>query len=168
MKLIFTKSKLPLSLLIRAITGEDCSHMALVFESRSGGIMFESNFLGTHPKFFRNASKHFTVVHALEIPMTVEQEDHAWDTMVDAFDGKNYDFGAAIYLGWRILLYRWFRRPVPKVNCWQTKGAFFCDEVYQILEMAGFQSLDVESGMKTPFMVWDELKSKGFVDIQVR
>jgi len=162
MKLIFTKSKLPLSLLIRAITGDDCSHMALVFESRAGGIMFESNFLGTHPKFFRNASKHFTIVHSLDIPVSVDQEDKAWDEMVDRFDGKNYDFGAIFYLGWRIILKRVFGSHLPKVNLWQTKDAYFCDELYQILEIVGFLSLDAEAGMKTPHMVWEELRTKGF------
>jgi hypothetical protein len=159
MKVIWTKSSLPLSVLIRAVTGEDCSHLALVFESRDGGLMFESNLLGTHAKFYKNAKKHFTVVHEMNIPCTVEQEDAAWDIMVDKFDGKSYDFRGMIYLGICKLKNRLFGSSVPDVNAWGAKDAYFCDELYNILEQAGIvKDTGVSQGMMTPHDVWELTK----------
>ena len=133
--------------------------MAIVFESRDGGLMFESNLLGTHPKFYKTAQKHMTIVHEVTIPFTLEQEDHAWDLMVDKFDGKPYDYKAILYIGWRRILNRCFKIPIPEINPWRTQGAYFCDELYEILELCGYKSLDVVCGMKTPHMVWASLNT---------
>jgi hypothetical protein len=157
MRIIWTKSTMPLSYLIRFITGEDCSHLALVFESRDGGLMFESNLLGTHPKFYKNAAKHFTIVHEMKVDATVEQEDAAWDLMVDQFDGKSYGFMAALYLAWRKILLRAFKSPMPMVNAWATDDTYFCDELYLILEHVGLRNIGIESGMQTPHDVWVKL-----------
>ena len=164
MKVIWTKSRLPLSYIIRWFTGEPCSHLALVFNSNNGGIMFESNLMGTHIKFFKNAKKHCTIVHEMIVPMTSAQEDCAWDLMVDRFDDKPYDYMGALYLGLMKLRFRIFKTPISKVNKWQNKGAYFCDELYQILEIAGFKHLGVELGMKSPEDVWLDLSGTVSVD----
>ena len=151
MKFIGTKSLKPLSILIRLITGEPISHFAIVFNSPGGGLMFESNLLDTHPKFYRTAEKHMTVVDEIEIKLPLEQEDQAWDHCIDRFDDRGYDFWGAIYLGLMVLRERIFGDPRPLYNKWATEHRLFCDEVWAICsDIPGLPQIDVRSGMKTP------------------
>ena len=159
MKLVWTKSSSPLSVLIRAITGDECSHFAFVFETAAKGLMFESNLLGTHPAFYLSSLKTHTVVHSLDVPMSIEVEDKVWDLIVQKYDGKKYDYLGALYLGWRKILLRWFKLAMPAKNAWSRSDSFYCDDLYDILNIApGFPVLDVTGAMKTPHDVWQELK----------
>lgn len=161
MRLIWTKSTLPLSVMIRAITGEDCSHFAFVFESKIGGEMFESNFLGTHIKFYKNAQKHFTLVHQVKLDVPVETEDLIWSRVVDQYDDKPYDFGGMLYIGWRTILKRLFNIPKPLINKWQSTDKFYCDEIYDALKgIPGLPELDVSGGMDTPYEVYLKIAGK--------
>lgn len=158
MKLIWTKSKLPLSVLIRAITGEDCSHFAFVFETKAQGLLFESNLLGTHPVFLNSMLSSFgdvTLVHAMDLPLSLDDENKVWDLIVAKYDDKPYDFLGAIYLGYRILLKRIFKIPIPAKNAWAESGTYYCDELYNILtQIPGVPQVQVEGAMKTPHDLW--------------
>lgn len=159
MMLVWSKSSSPLSLLIRAITGDDCSHFAFVFGSRASGVMFESNLLGTHIRFFKESLKTHTVVHSIDLDLPIETEDKIWDEVVDRFDGRRYDFGGAIYLGLRILANRLFRLSMPNKNIWADPNAYYCDEVYAALEGAPqFPKLGAANGLETPHDIWLKLK----------
>ena len=159
MKLIWTKSNLPLSVLIRGVTGEDCSHFAFVFESTASGLLFQSNLLGTNSKFF-NTEKNtwgFKIVHELDIPMTVEEEDRAWELMVNSYDDVPYNFLGAAYLGWRKLLHRVFGLKVPAKNAWSQHATMFCDQIYTILNKLQdprLKHVNVGNGMATPYDLW--------------
>jgi hypothetical protein len=161
MRLVWTKSSLPLSVVIRAVTGEDCSHFAFVFESAAKGIMFESNLLGTHPKFWANAQKHLTVVHEIDLPMSTEDEDRLWDIVVQHYDGKSYDFLGIVYLGLCVLRERLFKIKRPNSNAWASSDKFFCDEIYAAINQLGLNSIpiiDAANGMDTPHDVFEKVK----------
>lgn len=159
MKLVWTKSKLPLSVIIRLVTGEDCSHFAFVFESAAKGLEFESNLLGTHPKFWANSQKSLTVVHEKDVSLSVELEDKLWDNVVQKYDDCPYDYLGFFYLGWRILLKRLFKIPMPLKNAWSQKGTYYCDEIYQAFScIPGFPLILADGGMKTPHDLWLKLK----------
>jgi len=159
MMLVWSKSTSPLSLLIRAITGDDCSHFAFVFGSRASGVMFESNLLGTHIKFFQSSLKTHQIVHSIAVDVPIEIEDMVWDRVVETYDGKRYDIGGAIYLGLRILAHRLFRLQMPSKNIWADPDAYFCDEVYEALELVpGFPKLNAGNGLETPHDIWLKLK----------
>lgn len=159
MKLVFTKSNSPLSLLIRGITGDDCSHFAFVFEGPGrSGLMIEANLLGTHPCFYQTSLKSHTVVHSFDVPLDIKDEDRIWDLVIEKYDGQPYDFLGAIYLGWRCVLKRAFKIPKPKKNKWSQPGQEFCDQIYDILNSIGrFKKIDVAAGMDTPHDVWIKL-----------
>lgn len=151
MKLIWTKTNTPFSAMIRFLTGDDCSHFAFVFESRSSGLMFESNLLGTHPKFYQTALKHCTVVHEMNVPLSIEEEDEVWDTIVEKYDNKPYDYLGAFYLGIRRFLTRVFGFKKMSVNVLAKRGSFFCNELYEVLcHIPEFPVIDVSSGLMTP------------------
>lgn len=159
MKLVWTKSTKPLSLLIRAITGQDCSHFAFVFNNRAKGVMFESNLLGTHIKFYESSKPHFEIVHELNLDVPVPIEDAIWDVVVEKYDGKRYDIGGALYLGVRILMRRFLKIPLPKQNIWADPNAYFCDEVFEALHFIdSLPKIPVSNGLETPHDVWEKLK----------
>lgn len=154
MKLLWTKSTKPLSIFIRFLTGNDCSHFSFVlYENSVGPIVFEANLLGTHPTFLQTSMKSHTVVHEKEVPRSQEIEDRVMDLIISTYDGKDYDFLGALYLGYRSFLYRWFKIPIPDINKWSKDGTYFCDVLYQILIIAGLPPIkDIK--MKTPHDVW--------------
>lgn len=157
---------MPISVLIRSITGEDCSHFAFVFNTRAKGVMFESNFLGTHIKFFESSKKSFEIVHELNLDTDLETEEKVWNKLIAVYDGKRYDFGGAIYLGICILAKRLLRFKLPEKNIWADPKAYFCDEVYEALhDIEHLPNIPVSNGMQTPYDVW--LKVKGAFDESV-
>lgn len=160
MKLVWTKSNMILSTLIRWGLDVDCSHFILVFETPGGGLCFESNLLGTHPKFWRNDEKTLTVVHQLKLDLPIEVEDRVWDVVVDKYDGKAYDFGAFAYFSWRAVLKKVLKIPMPAKNKWANSGAYLCDEVYMALVDAGaLPDLDIDTAISSPHDVYVKLSS---------
>lgn len=162
MKLIWTKSSLPASKCIRCVTGEDCSHFAIVFESSAKGLMFHSNFLGVHPQFFQTALKSMEIVHEISIPTSLEIEDVIWDRAVNFYDGKDYDYLGALYLGYRKILARLFKIKMPEKNPLASADKYFCDELYEIFhDLEGFPKIEASSGLITPHELYEKLKSLG-------
>lgn len=161
MRLRWTKTNTPLSRLIRFVTGQDCSHFELIFDSVKGGLVFESNLVGVHPKFLATAEKTSTMVHELTLNLSPEIEDKIWERVVNQYDGRDYDYLGVIYLGWRLILKRYFRRPMPDVNPWAQSGRYFCNELYEVLsDVPGLPKIPVEKGMKSPHDIWEALKNK--------
>jgi hypothetical protein len=158
MILAFTRSKLPLSVLIRWFLDSDCSHFVLVFKSPSGGLMFESNLLGTHPKFYKTALKHMEVVHQIEMNLTPDQEDEVWDIVVDQFDGHAYNYRAFIYFCWRAFLKKIFHQPLPKTNPWSLPGTYLCDQVCYALQGLSPEPISLDLSMVTPEELYYYLK----------
>lgn len=162
MKLLWTKAQTPLSVGIRCLCGQDCSHFSFVFESAAKGLMFESNLLGTHPAFLQTSLKTHTIVHekSFEIPLAIE--DQIWDLAVEKYDGKGYDFGGALYLGIMERRKKTFGIPKPKTNAWASAGLYYCDEVYDIFNSFPdyFPKIDVCNGMDTPHNLWEKLEGK--------
>jgi len=151
MKLIFTKSNLPLSVLIRWFLDSDCSHFAIVFKSEDGGLMFESNLLGTHPKFYKTALKSMTVVHEIDLnQISDEQQNILWDTIVDHVDGQPYNYTGFAYFCWRAILKKFFGIQLPAKNPWSMPGTFLCEEVFNSLKTITNKNIDVDLSMVSP------------------
>lgn len=164
MKLIWTKSNLPLSVVIRGVTGEDCSHFAFVFESSPAGLMFESNLLGSHPVFFQSSLKGFgamTIVHELPVPGTLAQENAFWDDLVKYLDDKPYDYTGAVYTGAMVLRERVFKVAIPPTNPWRTNGTYYCDELYQIVQKhyPHLRPVKVVGTCVTPHALWEAVSA---------
>lgn len=161
MRLIWTKSNLILSKLIRWGLNEDCSHFAIVFDSPAGGLMFESNLLGTHPKFYKTAKKHCEIVHEIVLNVSVEVEDRVWDIVVDNYDDEPYNFGAFLYFAWRAFLYKAFKRPFPAVNKWSKPDTHLCDQLYDAVENIAAPNLNIDLAITSPHKVYEKLKELG-------
>jgi len=151
MKMIWTKSALPFSKLVRYGLGTDCSHFAIVFDTPAGGLMFESNLLGTHPKFYKSALAHMEVVHQIDLPLHIVDEDEVWDEVVARLDGREYDWGAFFYFCWRGALKKFFARPLPKKNAWAKDGTDLCVEVFSaVKKYTALKDVAIELSMTGP------------------
>lgn len=162
MRLLWSESPNVVDKIIKLVTGEDCGHFAILFESVNGtGVIFESNLLGTHPSFYNTWIKNRNIVHQMDFTLDAATEDKLWDVWVSNFDGRGYDFLGCIYCGMMKLRYRLFKIPVPKVNKWAKSGAYFCDVIYQIVAgMPGIPAMPVElNEMSSPHDVWLFLKA---------
>lgn len=130
MKLIWTKSGLPLSKLIRWGLNEPVSHFGIVFDN---GIVFHSNLLGTHIEWYGTFVKHCTIVYQLDFPMSLVEEEAVYQKILNTYDDRGYDFGGFAFFIWRGLLYRTFSTPFPAKNEWQSASKFLCTELATVL-----------------------------------
>jgi hypothetical protein len=131
MKLIWTKSASPLSVLIRWALNEPCSHVAIVFDNK---LVFHSNLLGLHIEWFNTFKKKVDIVFEKEYSMSLEQEEAIYQKIIDKEDGKYYDFRAFAYFAWRALLRKFFKIPLPSENKWQSVSADMCVEAIRYLD----------------------------------
>jgi hypothetical protein len=120
MFIIFTKNNSLGSKLIRWVTGEPVSHVALWFP-KIGFIYHSTAAHGTaftpDKKFFRTS----TVIYSTFIKL--ENLSFISDTY-----GKPYDFFALLYLGFKIVLKRLGWGDVGE-NVWNSSGMFICTEL---------------------------------------
>ena len=62
-------------------------------------------------------------------------------------------------MGLRTLAKRFLKIPLPEKNIWADPDAYFCDEVYEALEVVpNFPKLNAGSGLETPHDIWLKLK----------
>ena len=134
MKILFTKSDLLGSKLIRAVTEEPVSHCAILH----GDQVTHSTFYGVVTESYEEFAAVNEVVHSVEVKNA--------PILIKGHKGSCYDFGAFIYLGLRLL----FPLILPKKNLWQTTGMFLCTEfvthVFTTYWFIGLYSRDADSG----------------------
>lgn len=119
-----------LSRLIRWGYKEDCSHFAICFDDF---LVFHSNLVGVHMTTLDEFQQSATVVHEIDIPLTLESEEKIYKDIIPRFNKKKYDFGAFLYLAYRLVLLRLFGKPLPVSNPWGDKDKFICTEMVTVL-----------------------------------
>jgi hypothetical protein len=114
-RILFTKSKKIMSVLIRKVTKEPMSHCVIEY----GDYIIHSNLFGVHAEPYAKFIKGVDVVAFARLPDNTER-------LLKLFlkkKGSPYDFGAMFYLGLRVLF------PfLPKKNLWQSSGMYLCTE----------------------------------------
>lgn len=154
MKFLWTKSTLPFSGIERWVLQQDCSHMQILFPSYDTGLVFDIYYTGTRVRFLKDVLASCQVIHEMPLDLTPEQENAVYDLLVEKFNGQKYAFRAALYLGWRKLLGRWFGLPIPKTNPYLEPGEMFCNMVGGVLSAIGLDVSGELSGMMSPHDVW--------------
>jgi len=130
MKLIFTKSNLPLSVLIRWALNEPVSHFAVVFDSK---FVIQSNLLGVQLNWLNTFKKHSEIVFSIEKDLTLEMEEQVYRSLLDNFDGRSYDWAAFFYFMWRAILNKSLGVPIPSKSPYGSPLKFLCTEIYSAL-----------------------------------
>lgn len=153
MKLLWVKGNAPLSKLIMWGLNEPVSHFALLFDNK---IVFHSDLTGAHIQWYKSFQKTHETIFELEYTPGLKKEEEIYQEVIDANDGKGYDYGAFIYFAWRAFLWKFFNQPIPEKNPWGDKDRFLCDEVIQTLpnEICSQEIKQMDLSMKSPYMVW--------------
>jgi hypothetical protein len=151
-KLIWTKSSSPLSILIRWALNEPCSHVAIVFDNK---IVFHSNLLGLHIEWFNTFKKKIDIVLEKDFPMPLAEEEALYQSIINKEDGKSYDFKAFFYFTWRALLRKFFKVPLPEKNEWDNPACDICIESIRYLQ--GYLSTELPSDQRMSIMTPYEL-----------
>ena len=150
-QVIFTRSSSFLSKIIRFLSKEPVSHVAIVFDNK---IVFHSNLYGTHPDWYSTFIRDNEIIFILDYKYTLEQEEEIY-LKIRQYDSRWYDFGGLFYFLWRGILYRLFNVPIPKDNLFGKKDQFLCTELAKIIDPT-LENLD----MITPYRVYIQLKEK--------
>jgi len=130
MKLISTRSKSPLSIAIRWLFRENCSHFAIVFDDC---FLVQSNLLGVGMDWWAAVEKSHVIVDTIDVPLAADTEDKLWKSILDGTAHLPYDFGGFAYLGYRGLLLHFFKKPMPLRNKWAKSNQYMCMEMARLL-----------------------------------
>lgn len=155
MVICFSKSKMPLSKLIRWLSGDPVSHVIIVFDEK---FAIHSNLYGVHLDWFNSLEKHVDIVYKLEYKLSLKREEEVYRSLLDNFDGRSYDWPAFFYLLWRGLLWKFLKKPLPSKNPWNEKDGYLCTEIAGCLPkwLTGLETTDYS--LVTPYKLYEMLK----------
>lgn len=141
MEILFTRNSMPLSRLIRYVTGEPVSHCALLWDGLVVTHMTLEGFRVTAYGSFADGQE---IIYRVPVEQTMLTGD-----FFKKYGRARYDYGALLYLGLRAVL------PfLPKANLWQTTGMFLCTEFVT-------QSLyGEEDSLITPYKLYERISGK--------
>ena len=155
MQIIFTKSNSAVSRLIRWISNEPVSHVAIVFD---GKLVFHSNLLGVHIKWYNSFKKHNEIVFEKTYDLSLDKEEELYQQIINQFDEAPYDYGALLYFTYRGCLYKFFGLPMPKNNILGSKQAFLCSEILGCLGNYVIPKPEFDLQITTPYQIYLWLK----------
>jgi hypothetical protein len=130
MKIVWTKSKLPLSVGIRWLLEEDSSHVMFIFDDK---FAVQSNLIGVQLGWASTVLKHCEIVHEMTFSLPLQDEETIYRSIMDNFDDEPYDFKAFAYFAWRGFLKKFFKKPMPTHSPYNSKG-FLCVEIAKEIE----------------------------------
>lgn len=130
MKLIWTRNSSPLSQLIRWGLQEPVSHFAIVFDNK---IVFHANLYGAHIEWYNTFRKNNEVVLEKDYPLSLEQEELVYQSIIDRLDGSRYDIRALIFFVTAIAANRYLGLAMPARNHFQSSDALLCTALVQSL-----------------------------------
>ena len=134
---VWTSSDKVGSRLIRWATGAAASHVAFVLDSRL--VMHSTFSKGVHLQWLQNFLKGRDIIYRIDfISMPLKLEEAVYLELIST-ESRNYDFGAFIYLSYRYVLHKWFKRPLPKTNNMASSNADICLELLSALNAAGIE-----------------------------
>lgn len=142
-EVLFTKSELIGSKMIRDITKEDVSHCAIRYRN----MVLHSSYWGVKLLSYEDFKKHNTIVHSVELPLSAWVFVDIWHK----YKNKPYDYGAFFFLGLRYLCVK-LHIPSPRVNLWQSSGSYLCSE------FVSSAILGEQDSLITPYQLYLKLK----------
>jgi hypothetical protein len=153
-QIMFVRSPKIGSWLIRKVTGEDCSHVAIYCPEYG---VFESTFSGVRQVSLDQFLNEHDVCHTInyQVPSPVRHNTHMMMWRLSKLVGQKagYDYGALVFLALRLAARKlWL--PFPKKNLWQQTGMFLC------VELVTKAVYGTEDSMLTPHQLYNKLQRK--------
>jgi len=107
------------------------SHVAFLFEFDGNRIVIESDIAdGVQLATYDEAIGKNKLIAAIDLRFSEEESYRKFESAKKEFVGKWYDVLGVMYLGWRIALFKLFKKKIPTKNRWGFKKMFFCSEFY--------------------------------------
>lgn len=119
----FTRSELIGSKLIRALTGEDISHVAIETSEQFVVHATFTNIILEDLKRFIQVNK---IVRSYKY--IGKADTRIWEYRALCLEGKNYDMLAFFGAGLRLLMLKLFSWYIPALGHWASKGKYICTE----------------------------------------
>lgn len=155
-RVMATRSSMPLSILIRKVFRTESSHIAVSFDDKE---VYHSNLMGVHLLSWAHFMRNAEVVESIRFVNSLPLEDEVWQAMT-VREGSRYDFLAFIYFAWRGLLSFFFGRPMPSRNPWGQRESFLCTEILSQLPHWISPSDGVDLGITLPEDVMELFRLK--------
>lgn len=147
LRVVYTAGDTPLGKLIRAVTGEPVSHVAI----EAGHFIVHSSLLGVHVDLRQTFYEKQKLIYSIELP--ADRDVESIYNSAARSQHKVYDYPSLIWLGLRYLLHVKLRLPFPKANLWQITGMYTCTEFVSHL-LSG-----KEDSLTTPYQHYLSLKA---------
>lgn len=154
------------SQIIRAGTGQDCSHFAIQCDLPDGPVIFESRLeTGVVSVSIDEFKRHYHMQHSLMVRETRPEMETDIYSLLRKKLGARYDAKAISWFSLALLLKRWFGW-APRVNQWQDKAQFFCveilagDSLQKLVSIyAGCNIEEANLSITTPHELYELMKS---------
>lgn len=119
----FTNSELVGSRVIRSLTGEDISHVAIETASK---LVVHATFTSVTLDDLQKFEEVNTIVRSYRYIGTADTS--LWENKAISLEGKNYDKLAFFGAGIRLIMVKLFGWYVPALIHWAKKGSYICTE----------------------------------------
>jgi hypothetical protein len=155
-KILFVKSNLLGSKIIRWGLNEESSHVAIQFNS----LIVHSSVFGVSLVWNKSFYKHYKVVNELDYSdrLDLREEDKVFCGIMDNYDESRYDYSALIYFIFRGLLKKLFKIPFPNKNPLNEANSFLCTEL--ISKLPKRLTVDIDYSITSPDRLYPLLKEK--------
>ena len=143
------------SRLIRWGLDEPSSHFAVCFFEDSFPTVIESRLdTGVREIGLKEFSDVNTIVHALQAPVTLDEEILFFNDIKNKTSGVGYDFPAILYWTYVGFMRKLFGIKQPRINIMDRSELLYCVEILELLDdylqEIGVDTSDVEYGMLSP------------------
>lgn len=123
-----TKPRNPVSFLIRFFLESKVSHFCTAFETNAAKFVLEQKLiLGFEMSLLSYFLSHNEVILSLQ-PKDLDEHEEAdlMKAMMVEFSGSKYDDGNFFYQFYRLLLWRFLKKPLPVKSSWGNKRDVLC------------------------------------------
>lgn len=166
---LWTRSGAIGSKIIRWGTDSESSHFAVGFDLVGDkGVIFHSHFQGLKIEWAKDYLHKVHVVKELTTiaPLQLHAEESIYQAVTKNY-GSAYDWKGFAYFSWRVLLKKFFKRPIPKANKWGDKRAYLCTEVGEEIGLIVYELFNVPvpstRGIITPDKLFEILVASPFL-----
>lgn len=106
---------------------EPCSHLAIIVRDT---LVIESTMnTGVRIIPYKKWLELNDIIHNFEKPYDGKLSDYL-PSILDRMWGKSYDYAGVLYFAWRIILWKFLKKELPKTNAWESEGKRFCVEIF--------------------------------------
>jgi hypothetical protein len=163
MKVLFTTNNKFWSRVLKCLTSEPFSHIALVFDIDGVQLVVDCSTDGGRLMPIDKFLVSNIPMASIDIMVSHKSEIILFKYAINIV-GKKYDFPAYIYGLWRGILFKAFKIGPPIKNRYNTKDKFVCTEILEPirfpLSLLGISFGDMDFSIQTPYRLYLFLKDK--------